>query len=239
MKNSKRKIHGILWMVSSFFYYSVFAQEQKQVSQIPLIELYSSEGCSSCPPADQQMIALRSHKGLWTEFVPVNFHVDYWNRLGWTDRFSNQTYSQRQRAYSKEWGKSKVYTPAFIINGEDVGPQLHVKKTKSTSNINIIVKKEKQNLRLQVKGVSGKRYIANIAILANGLQSRVTSGENIDSLLKHEFVVVDWATTPLDNERELEHPIKKIDLGQKSLSYAVWITTSESQLPLQAVGGDL
>ena len=64
-------------------------------NQVHLIELFSSEGCSSCPPAEQWLGGLREAPGLWRDFVPVAFHVDYWDRLGWRDRFSSPSYSER------------------------------------------------------------------------------------------------------------------------------------------------
>jgi hypothetical protein len=84
-----------------------------------LLELYSSEGCSSCPPADQWLAALRSHAGLWKTFTPIEFHVDYWNRLGWIDRFSLNAFTARQQAYSIEWQTPSVYTPGFVLGGTE------------------------------------------------------------------------------------------------------------------------
>ncbi|NQZ19516.1 MAG: DUF1223 domain-containing protein [Bdellovibrionales bacterium] len=87
--------------------------------KVQMIELYSSEGCSSCPPADRWLAKLYKHPRLWKDFVPIEFHVDYWNRLGWIDPFSHNQFTSRQRQYSRLWRKSKVYTPGFILNGEE------------------------------------------------------------------------------------------------------------------------
>jgi hypothetical protein len=67
-------------------------------TQTALLELYSSEGCSSCPPAEAWMASLRDAPGLWRDFVPVVFHVAYWDRLGWRDRFASEQFTQRQYA---------------------------------------------------------------------------------------------------------------------------------------------
>ena len=80
-----------------------------------VMELYTSQGCSSCPPADELL-------GYYAEkndrrIIPLAFHVDYWNRLGWVDSFSNSKYTQRQRDYATRLGLESVYTPQLIING--------------------------------------------------------------------------------------------------------------------------
>ncbi len=82
---------------------------------VAVVELFTSEGCSSCPPADQLLVDLaeRGDAGL----LVLAFHVDYWNRLGWRDPFSDAAYSQRQRAYARSFASGRVYTPQMIVNG--------------------------------------------------------------------------------------------------------------------------
>ena len=91
-------------------------------SQVALIELYTSEGCSSCPPADQWLASQAEKPGLWKEFVPVEFHVNYWDNLGWKDRLSTRGFTAREYAYSSAWGSSNVYTPCFVRNGAEWRP---------------------------------------------------------------------------------------------------------------------
>ena len=80
-----------------------------------VLELFTSQGCSSCPPADELLgkYAMQSNKHI----IPLAFHVDYWNRLGWIDSFSNSKYSQRQRDYASTFASQSVYTPQLVING--------------------------------------------------------------------------------------------------------------------------
>ncbi|HEX4349582.1 MAG TPA: DUF1223 domain-containing protein, partial [Verrucomicrobiae bacterium] len=74
---------------------------QSEVKQVSLVELYTSEGCSSCPPAEYWLNQLKHSPGLWKNFVPVAFHVDYWNSLGWKDHWSAPEFSERQRDYAQ------------------------------------------------------------------------------------------------------------------------------------------
>jgi hypothetical protein len=88
---------------------------QSDKTQTALVELYTSEGCSSCPPAEEWFSTLSANPGLWKQFVPVAFHVDYWDDLGWKDSFATPAYTQRQRDYAAAWGSSSVYTPGFVL----------------------------------------------------------------------------------------------------------------------------
>ena len=83
-----------------------------------LIELYTSEGCSSCLPAEAWMSGLKNQPRLWQEFVPVAFHVDYWDHLGWRDPFSSRSWTQRQMTYVKQMKLSSAYTPQVVVGGQ-------------------------------------------------------------------------------------------------------------------------
>ena len=91
---------------------------QSTAKQVALIELYTSEGCSSCPPADKWLTSLKSSPDLWTQWVPVAFQVDYWNYLGWDDAFAKPAFSNRQRLYNRQQSIS-TYTPGFIVDGRE------------------------------------------------------------------------------------------------------------------------
>src|SRR6478672_9812194 len=93
-----------------------FESGEKRVS---FVELFTSEGCSSCPPAERTLSKLTSHPSLWKTFVPVAFHVNYWDNLGWKDRLASAEFTQRQRIYASEWISGTVYTPEFVLNGRE------------------------------------------------------------------------------------------------------------------------
>lgn len=86
-----------------------------------IVELFTSQGCSSCPPADRFLTELAAREEF--EIIPLSFHVDYWNYIGWTDPFSSPAWSDRQRHYARSFGGNRVYTPQMVVNGrwEGVG----------------------------------------------------------------------------------------------------------------------
>lgn len=210
-----------------------------EVEKVSLLELYSSEGCSSCPPAEKALYDLREDKNLWKKFVPINFHVDYWNQLGWIDAFSSKKFTDRQHDYANAWKARRVYTPAFVVDGVEKGaqlPLLTVNKAKSSLSINI--KKESENLlKVMVGGSTSGPLKLNFALLANGIESAVKSGENKGRTLKHNFVVVELTEQPLKETNEFK--ITKPNVPHKSLSYAIWVSSKTTLQVIQAAGGDL
>ncbi|MCP5161451.1 MAG: DUF1223 domain-containing protein, partial [Hahellaceae bacterium] len=92
---------------------------QSEAKQTALLELFTSEGCSSCPPADAWLSTLQHDPRLWRDFIPVAFHVDYWDRLGWKDTLASPAYSHRQQVYQQQKLTSGVYTPGFVLAGEE------------------------------------------------------------------------------------------------------------------------
>ena len=107
---------GILSLTSSAFRKPIAKITSAGAAEgFVVMELFTSQGCSSCPPADQLLGKYAAQNN--PDIIPLSFHVDYWNRLGWKDSFSNASFSQRQRLYEKSIANSSVYTPQLIING--------------------------------------------------------------------------------------------------------------------------
>lgn len=92
---------------------SVNAEEMK-LRPVAVVELFTSQGCSSCPPADQVLAEI----GQRADVIALGYHVDYWDYIGWTDTFGSERHSDLQRAYARNFGASHVYTPQMVINGE-------------------------------------------------------------------------------------------------------------------------
>lgn len=179
----------------------------------PLLELYTSEGCSSCPPADQWLSGLKNSKA---QVTPLAFHVDYWDYIGWKDNFAKPEFSARQRAGASLGGAGFVYTPQFSLNGQDFRG---VGSTRFAQAIDSIAQQPaKAQLTLQVNPqTNGEiQLIANaqatkpneaknaqvfIAVYQNQLSSRVNAGENSGRELKHDFVVREfWGGFPLTGQ---------------------------------------
>src|SRR5215217_5623425 len=87
--------------------------EPLHIAPKAVVELFTSQGCSSCPPADALLTALADRE----DVVALAYHVDYWDYVGWKDTFAQEAYSDRQRAYAKSWGSSRIYTPQIVVNG--------------------------------------------------------------------------------------------------------------------------
>ena len=178
----------------------------------------------------------------------MNFHVDYWNRLGWVDRFSNEQFTKRQQDYAALHASQKVYTPQFILDSMDAGSYL--KKTVSSNPAKV------GNLSLKVDGQknisvsfhptkdSAHAYTLYFAVLGNELQSTVTSGENKGETLKHNFVVLAFDKIEVSskdklNTYEANFNWPDIKNSPQSLSVTAWATEGKTMKVIQAAGADL
>jgi hypothetical protein len=227
--------------------------EQNQV-----LELFTSEGCSSCPPADRWLSTLKNSPDLWHQVIPVAFHVDYWNNLGWKDPFSSKENSQRQRTYKRQRLVNGVYTPGFVINGKEWRGWFNRLPLPGTSNNNVGV------LTLKITKVGQKVLFTaffestdihttkprpnlslNVALLAMNQQTRVKLGENRGKTLHHNFVVTNLQVinhTEKDNNK-VNNPTTwqgTLDLSQcQDCAIATWVSEPGYQQPIQATGGYL
>jgi hypothetical protein len=158
-----------------------------------IIELYTSEGCSSCPPADKWLNNLKSKDGLWDEFIPLKFHVDYWNYIGWKDPFSSPENTYRQRSYARVWKAGTIYTPEFVLNSKEWrGWFKKVPRKKNQFDGKITLKRiDKNTLQFSL---SEMNHIGNFNVLVleqiNNASHRVLRGENRGKTLKHHFSIV-------------------------------------------------
>lgn len=179
--------------------------------RVALLELYTSEGCSSCPPADQYIGGLRAAGVTPEHAVLLALHVDYWNDIGWKDPFSQAAYSERQRWLTKLAGSRTVYTPELFVAGQELrggvdrwtgGVPAAVKR------INAQPAQAEIRITLGQAGAAGLPVEVNasathdgklfVALVESGLASKVTAGENSGRLLRHDHVVRTWlAPVPL------------------------------------------
>lgn len=155
----------------------------------PVVELYTSEGCSSCPPADKWASSLKD-KGV----VVQAFHVGYWDYIGWVDRFAAPAYTHRQRDIAARNRLRSIYTPQAVLNGRD-WPHWGGQPTgREPARASIVLKQlgtdqfEASVTPLAVQAVSPS-WSAYWTVTEHGYNSRVQAGENAGEFLKHDFVV--------------------------------------------------
>lgn len=224
----------------------LFAQENRfdsGIEQNQLVELYTSEGCSSCPPAETWLNSLRHDPSLWRDLVPVAFHVDYWNNLGWEDRFSSAAYSARQRAYARHWRARTVYTPEFFLNGREwrrwSDDGLPDKTTTRVGNLAVELKEGKLVARFEPKIALPEQLVLHVARLGMDRHTRIRAGERNGEQVTHHFVVLGHkAITSGQRHWQTSLPASSTEQsGQEAL--AIWVTRSDDPLPIQSVGGAL
>ncbi len=171
-----------------------------------LLELYTSEGCNSCPPADRWLTNLAEGQYDSKEIVPLALHVDYWNYLGWKDPFSSKEYSQRQRRQGDVNNLRSIYTPQFVLNGQDLrgwykrngtdAPIEKINQQGATVHIDMTVKSNDSALDVNTAidlqaGQSVSGYGLYLAVFENALVSDIPRGENAGKTLHHDYVVRD------------------------------------------------
>ena len=152
----------------------------------PVVELYTSEGCSSCPPADKWVSTLKG-----SGVVVQAFHVGYWDYIGWIDRFAAPAYTQRQRDIAARNNLRGIYTPQAVLDGKD-WPRWGRKPESSEPATVVIALKELGTNQFEASvtpGASTSNWSAYWSVTEHGHNSRVLSGENKGEFLKHDFVV--------------------------------------------------
>jgi hypothetical protein len=163
-----------------------------------LVELFTSEGCSSCPPADTLLAELdRDQPVPGAEVVILSEHVDYWNGLGWRDPFSAPEFTERQRTYERRLGRDGVYTPQMVVDGrmqgvgsEARGAMSMIASAAAAPKADVRLAMEEGRLRIDVGALpQGGEAELHLAITEDGLQSSVARGENRGRTLWHRGVV--------------------------------------------------
>ena len=165
----------------------------------PLVELYTSEGCNSCPPADRWLSRLKADPAV----VALAFHVDYWDRLGWKDPFSLSQATDRQQQYSRVFGEDRIYTPQMVVDGREemVGSDEHAVR----QAVARLAKAPHTRISLEPhfdeRGVTARIVVPDLppgikepldlifVVIEGHLSTQVKRGENANRLLKHDAVV--------------------------------------------------
>ncbi len=227
----------------------IFAMDLKVTIESPdtkvaLIELFTSEGCSSCPRAEAWLGALKGESGLWKEFVPVAFHVDYWNHLGWSDRFSSEEFTRRQRDYAVRSNSTTIYTPEFVLNGEEWRRASRLPSPSKEKPGKLRVAVGKDDSQLEVSFFSDVKreepLVVDVVPLAQEVSTNVQRGENAGKKLQHDFVALALVTASLDPSSDRAYRAQMslpATTAAPIASIAAWVRPANSPVPIQAAGG--
>ncbi len=209
--------------------------------RVTLIELFTSQGCSSCPPAEAWLGDLKQSPLLWKAVVPVAFHVDYWDYLGWKDKFASPAHSARQARYRREGHVSSVYTPGFVVNGSEWRGWFRKRSLPQDADAPGRLTVDLQNNRVTAKFQPAGSFMGslnlNLAILTTGITAEIGGGENHGRTLPQDFSVIDHQILNSgDGTWSAGLQVPEAPPGTR-LALAAWISRSGDQRPLQATGG--
>ena len=209
--------------------------EARSATQPPaIVELYTSEGCSSCPPADRWLSTLKGR----SDVIALAFHVNYWDRLGWPDRFATPATTERQHQQAQTSGSSYVYTPQVVLNGRDWRNWSGTAPTKPPiSSVALALHRDGSTVTASI-GASSERLAGYWAVLEDGHSSRVKAGENAGETLKHDHVVTlykpveAWASRDAAKQLTLALPAASAGAARRVVFV---VTDAASQRPVQAL----
>ena len=172
---------------------------------VALIELYTSEGCSSCPPADRQLNRLSQTLDLTAQVVPLALHVGYWDNLGWVDPYAQARFMQRQTWLVQINRHRTVYTPQFFVGGKELQAwqgslreavrQLNTMPAAATIRLRSSLSVDGMlaiDVMATTQGTGDDPTAVYLAVAENGLLSKVTAGENRNATLEHDHLVREW-----------------------------------------------
>jgi hypothetical protein len=214
--------------------------------QTAVVELYTSEGCSSCPRADRWLEKLVTTPQQDLDLLALAFHVDYWDYLGWKDRFSNADYTKRQRVLGANNRQRTIYTPEFFVNGKEARGSGNILRQIQKTNqqpalitLQLTVSRDQSELVVAVQTPSeldnGEPIHHRYLVYENHLSTDVKRGENSGEILRHEQVVR-YMSPAQSLQTENQHRIAIDPAWQiENLGIAVLVTSVGAHRYLQAV----
>ena len=163
-----------------------------------VVELYTSQGCSSCPPADRLLSELASHDYI----IALALHVDYWDYLGWADIFASPAFSNRQRLYARQWGERSVYTPQIVVQGvnymvgsrsDEIQRQI-MQAEGNAAKVSLSAHNNGANIRIELAPVGGQGREADIQLVrySPGESVTIERGENAGKTIEYVNIVESW-----------------------------------------------
>ncbi|WP_299126921.1 DUF1223 domain-containing protein [uncultured Winogradskyella sp.] len=207
MKSTLFSLFVIQILIVSLLLYSKEKVEKLEKDEnVVVLELFTSQGCSSCPPADEYLNQLKND-----EIIALSYHVDYWNYIGWNDPFSKSTYTEKQRIYGLKFNSSTIYKPQLVINGKEhiVGSDkrlvnekiAHYSKKKNINHIKLSEISKLDNLvkfHYHIDGDITDKHFRSILVI-NERKTSVKRGENKNRELINSNIVVNETYLELNN----------------------------------------
>jgi hypothetical protein len=197
-----------------------------------VVELYTSEGCSSCPPADRWLSTLKGRD----DVVALAFHVNYWDHLGWTDRFATPENTARQHALARWTKADSVYTPQIVVNGRDSPSAALPAAAPSAIRVTLTREGELVSAQVAAAGAAPARLDGYWAVLEDNHTSRVRAGENRGETLKHDHVVRLYRPLPAWQAADGTRSQLRVSAGEAAhpRRFAFVVTDALTHRPLQA-----
>ncbi|MBL8379276.1 MAG: DUF1223 domain-containing protein [Burkholderiales bacterium] len=198
----------VLAMVVAPQAHALVCERTSPAHTVALVELYTSQGCDSCPPADRWLGTLAGSRLVDERVVPLGLHVNYWDHLGWKDPYAKALFTDRQRAISRASGVSYVYTPQVVVQGRDFrgwgsaafATRLDaINRTPARAEIRLSMEVAGDALRLAAQAKASARSQLFAALAQDRISNKVTAGENRGATLAHNASVREWyGPIPLD-----------------------------------------
>ena len=238
------------WLLPFWLFFNCYAPEAKEQKELNnaamekrpvLIELFTSEGCSSCPPADRLLEKIAAEKD--TNVYVLSFHVDYWNYIGWKDPFSQARFTERQRNCARQFSLESIYTPQIVVNGttEFVGSdeqriRAAIAKNSSVSPVSLEAKrKNNTTIQLSCSWQSTGPLLLHVALVQKKAITAVKRGENNGKTLHHVNVVRQLKTVDAISGTgtvEIDFPA-----GLKEMDYQLIVfTQNKKNLSVEGAG---
>ncbi len=198
----KTLLFPALLALSSISAHAAECAAQSGLQRVALLELYTSEGCSSCPPADKWLSSLEKRGFTADKVIPIALHVDYWDYIGWKDRFASPAHTARQHSQAALNRANIVYTPQLMLNGRDyrgwgnpanfADDVATVNRSTPHADIRLSTSPDGEQFLVKVNAHGVARSSLYLALVESGLSSDVKAGENSGARLYHDFVVRSW-----------------------------------------------
>jgi hypothetical protein len=219
---------------------------------VALLELYTSEGCNSCPPADTWVSSLPGRGFRPDQVVPLALHVDYWDYLGWPDRFAQPLFTQRQRTIAAHQQQRTIYTPQVVLQGKDfrdwrsLNEHLQrINQTPAQASITLeVVAHNPAELEVSAEAMVAESAARSqaamvVAVYENKLHSVVTAGENQGHTLQHDFVTRQWFGPVRVDEQGIARFQRRLSLDKDwrpaQLGLVVFVQNQQNSDVLQAL----